>query len=76
MSPREITEGLSRRRAHTLTSLIEKGMVRPSLDSPTMYIVEDLDTALQAALKKRESELRWMEARTRELQELAKQQGF
>jgi len=41
-----------------------------------MYIVEDLDTALQAALKKRESELRWMEARTRELQELAKQQRF
>jgi hypothetical protein len=38
--------------------LIEKDMVRPSLDSPTMYIAEDLDTALQAALKKRESELR------------------
>jgi sugar-specific transcriptional regulator TrmB len=58
VSPRDITEGPSRRRVHTLTSLIEKGMVRPSLDSPTMYIAEDLDTALQAALKKRESELR------------------
>ena len=60
----------------TLTSLIEKGMVRPSLDSPTMYAAVDLDTALQAALKTHESELRQMEARTRELQELAKQQRF
>ncbi|MFZ0925025.1 MAG: helix-turn-helix domain-containing protein [Halobacteriota archaeon] len=60
----------------TLTSLIEKGMVRPSLDSPTMYAAVDLDTALQAALKKHESELREMQARTRELQELAKQQRF
>jgi sugar-specific transcriptional regulator TrmB len=48
----------------TLTSLIEKGMVRPSLDSPTMYAAVDLDTALQAALKKHESELREMQART------------
>jgi sugar-specific transcriptional regulator TrmB len=60
----------------TLTSLIEKGMVRPSLDSPTMYAAVDVDTALQAALKKQESELREMQARTRELQELAKQQRF
>jgi len=60
----------------TLTSLIDKGMVRPSLDSPTMYAAVDLDTALQSALKKHESELREMQARTRELQELAKQQRF
>jgi sugar-specific transcriptional regulator TrmB len=60
----------------TLTSLIEKGMVRPSLDSPTMYAAVDVDTALQAALKKQESELREMQGRTRELQELAKQQRF
>jgi len=60
----------------TLTSLIENGMVRPSLDSPTMYAAMDLDTALQAALKKQESELREMQGRTRELQELAKQQRF
>jgi len=60
----------------TLTSLIEKGMVRPSLDSPTIYTAVDLDTALESAVKKRESELREMEVRKRELQELAKQQHF
>ena len=60
----------------TLTSLIEKAMVRPSLDSPTVYAAVDLDTALEAALKKHESELREMEARKRELQELSQQQRF
>jgi HTH-type transcriptional regulator, sugar sensing transcriptional regulator len=60
----------------TLTSLIEKGMVRPSLNAPTLYAAVDLDTALEAALNKHETELREMEARKRELQELAKQQQF
>jgi sugar-specific transcriptional regulator TrmB len=60
----------------TLTELIEKGMVRASLEAPTLYTAVDLDTALDAALKKQESELREMEARKRELQELSKQQRF
>jgi sugar-specific transcriptional regulator TrmB len=60
----------------TLNSLIEKGMVRPSLDTPTVYAAVDLETALEAALKKRECELREMEVRKRELQELSQQQRF
>jgi sugar-specific transcriptional regulator TrmB len=60
----------------TLTSLIEKGMVRPSLDSPTVYAAVDLDTALESAVKKHESELREMEVRKEELRELSKQQHF
>ena len=60
----------------TLTSLIDKGMVRPSLDSPTTYAAVDLEAALESALKKHESELREMEARKFELQELAKQHRF
>jgi sugar-specific transcriptional regulator TrmB len=60
----------------TLTSLIDKGMVHPSLDAPTVYAAVYLETALEAALKKREGELREMEVRKRELQELAKQQRF
>jgi hypothetical protein len=60
----------------TLNSLIEKGMVRPSLNSPTVYAAVDLDASLASALKKHESELREMETRKRELQELANQQRF
>ncbi len=60
----------------TLTSLIDKGMVRPSLDSPTLYTAVDVHTALASAVKKYESELREMEARKKELQELSKQQQF
>ncbi len=60
----------------TLTSLIEKGMVRPSLDSPTLYTAVDIHAALESALRKYESELREMEARKQQLHELAKQQQF
>jgi sugar-specific transcriptional regulator TrmB len=37
----------------TLTSLIDKGMVHPSLDSPTIYTAVDLDTALATETAKR-----------------------
>ena len=60
----------------TLTALMEKGMVYSSLDTPTIYSAVDLDVAVESAVKKQESELREMEARKRELQELAKQQRF
>jgi len=60
----------------TLNSLIDKGMVRPSLDSPPVYVAVDLDTALGSALKEQESELREMEERKRELQELSRQASF
>ncbi|MGZ4936676.1 MAG: TrmB family transcriptional regulator [Halobacteriota archaeon] len=57
-----------------LDSLIDKGMVRPSLGSPTVYTAIDLDTALESALKKLESELREMELRKRAIGELVRQQ--
>ncbi|MGZ4905065.1 MAG: TrmB family transcriptional regulator, partial [Halobacteriota archaeon] len=60
----------------TLTTLIDKGMVRPSLDSPTMYTAVELDSALDSALKQHETELREMEMRKRELEELSRQQRF
>jgi sugar-specific transcriptional regulator TrmB len=60
----------------TLNSLIEKGMVRPSLEAPTIYAAVDLEVALESAMKKHESELREKEVRKRELEELSKQQRF
>jgi len=51
----------------TLTDLIDKGMVTPSLDSPTVYTAVELDMALDRTLKKRESELREMEQKQQEL---------
>jgi len=60
----------------TVTSLIDKGMVNPSLDSPTVYAAVELEIALDAALKKHEAELREMERRKQELQEMSKQQHF
>ncbi len=60
----------------TLTALIDKGMVRPSLDTPTLYTAVELNTALESALKKHEAELREMEQRKHALEELARQQRF
>jgi sugar-specific transcriptional regulator TrmB len=60
----------------TLTSLVDKGLVSSSLKSPTVYAAVDPDIALYPALKKRESEVREMEMRVRELQEMSKQQHF
>ncbi len=58
----------------TLNSLIDKGMVRPSLNSPTVYAAVELEPALDAALKTHEAELRELETRKRELEELSRQQ--
>jgi sugar-specific transcriptional regulator TrmB len=60
----------------TLNGLIGKSMVRPSLDGSAVYTAVDLDAALDFAMKKQQSELLEMEARKRELKELAKQQRF
>jgi sugar-specific transcriptional regulator TrmB len=60
----------------TLHSLLKKNMVRPSVDATAVYAAVDLDAALDDAVKRHESELRDMEARKRELQELAKRQQF
>jgi sugar-specific transcriptional regulator TrmB len=60
----------------TLTSLIDKDMVKPSLETPTVYAAVELDIALEMALKKHESELREMEVRKQELQDLSKQRRF
>jgi len=60
----------------TLTGLIDKGMVNPSLDSPTVYTAVELDIALDAAVRKHESELREMEMKKQELQDLSKRQRF
>jgi len=60
----------------TLNSLIAKDMVRPSLNVHAVYVAVELDNALEAVLTKQESELREMEMRKRELNELSKQQRF
>ncbi len=60
----------------TLTGLIDKDMVNPSLETPTVYAAVELDIALDTALKKHETELLEMERRKQELQEMSKQQRF
>jgi sugar-specific transcriptional regulator TrmB len=51
-------------------------MVKTSLDAPTVYAAVDLNAALESALKKQESELREMELRKRELEELSTHHHF
>ncbi|MGZ4883518.1 MAG: helix-turn-helix domain-containing protein, partial [Halobacteriota archaeon] len=41
----------------TSNTLIEKGMVRPSLNSPATFTAVNLDAALASVLEKHESEL-------------------
>jgi sugar-specific transcriptional regulator TrmB len=60
----------------TLNSLIDKGMVNPSLESPTVYAAVELELALDSALKRHETELREMERRKQELREISEQQWF
>ncbi len=60
----------------TLKSLVDKGMVLTSHHSPTIYAAVELETALEFALKKHESELMEMERRKQELEELSRQQRF
>jgi sugar-specific transcriptional regulator TrmB len=60
----------------TLTALIDKGMVTPSLGSPTVYTAVELEIAIDAAFKKHEAELREMEMNKQEIQELSKRQRF
>ncbi|MGZ4905379.1 MAG: TrmB family transcriptional regulator [Halobacteriota archaeon] len=60
----------------TLASLVDKGIVRPSLDSQTLYSAVELNTVLVSALKKHEAELQELEARKLELEELSRQEQF
>ncbi|MGZ4936945.1 MAG: TrmB family transcriptional regulator [Halobacteriota archaeon] len=54
----------------TLNGLIDKDMVRPSLDSPTVYTAVALDTALEIRLRRQEEELHELKKHKRDLQEL------
>jgi sugar-specific transcriptional regulator TrmB len=60
----------------TVTSLIDKDMVKSSLGSPTVYAAVELDIALDAVFKRHESELHEMEVRKLELEELSRQHRF
>ncbi len=54
----------------TLISLIDKGMVRPSLTAPTVYTAVTLDVALEMGLRRQEEELQELKKRKHDLQEL------
>jgi len=74
-----LTKSLKRHREdvhRTLISLVDKGVVSTSHESPTAYAAVDLDLVLDTALKKHETELREMEWRKHEIEELSKQHRF
>ena len=74
-----LTKSLKRHREdvhRTLISLVDKGMVNTSHESPTAYAAVDLDIVLDTALKKHETELREMEWRKHEIEEMSKQHRF
>lgn len=58
---------------HTLNTLIEKDMVRPSLQSPTTYAAVELNVILEAAMQSYSSELQDMKARQHEFMEFSRQ---
>lgn len=71
MAPTTLAKSLKTYREdvhRTLRGIIERGMVRQSLDSSKLYIAVDLDTVIDAEMKKLESELREMGERKQELQ--------
>ena len=51
----------------TLAGLMERGMVRPTLDSPTTYAAVDLDTVIDVTVKNLESDLREIKRRRQEI---------
>jgi sugar-specific transcriptional regulator TrmB len=51
-------------------------MVKPSPETPTVYTAVELNTVLDAALKRHETELLEMDRKKQELQELSKQHRF
>ncbi|MDD1720767.1 MAG: hypothetical protein LUP95_02125 [Euryarchaeota archaeon] len=57
----------------TLNSLIDKGVVRPSLTSPTIYAAVELESALEFALTRQEKELIEMKKHKHDIDELAQQ---
>lgn len=77
MAPSPLAKSLKTYRVsvhRTLTGLLAKGLVNPTVHSPLVYAAVNLDTALDAAVKRQENKLRETEARRQELQELCESQ--
>lgn len=60
----------------TLTTLIEEDIVRPSLQTPTVYVAVELDVVLNAAMQRRADELHDMEKRGGELRTFSRQHSL